>query len=264
MHSDINDMKLMTNTDFSSSRDRTPNRMGTTGLALAIGYIILFALYCVVAEIVANSGGHMTDSIFSYLSMVLILNVWLLGLILSILGLRSYPKGKAIAGVIISLLPIILFLFAAIIVSPQISTPIRFENELNKRKTQVIERIKDVRTAQRTFKAKHQHYAEDFDELEQFLYANPMLLNCGIEQLRYIPNSSSEFIMETGFVKTSSNRTGPCIEVRAPYKLFLDTIEYRQEIINLIDEEVYNFNRYPGVKFGSMEEANNEVGNWEE
>ena len=118
----------MTNTDFSAPRDITPNRMGTAGFALSIGYTILFILYAIVAKAIANAGIHMTDSVFSYLSMVLILNVWLLGLIFSIGGLRSQPKGKAIAGLIISLLPIILFLFTAIIVSPQISTPIRFEN----------------------------------------------------------------------------------------------------------------------------------------
>lgn len=69
--------------------------------------------------------------------------------------------------------------------------------------------------------------------------------------------------LETGFTKTSSNRTGPFIEVRAPYKLFLDTIKYRQEIINLIDEEVNVFDRYPGIKFGSTDEADNDIGNWE-
>ena len=57
--------------------------------------------------------------------------------------------------------------------SPQISTPIHFENELKERKAQVIERIKDVRTAQRAFRAEYQRYAEDFDELERFLHANP-------------------------------------------------------------------------------------------
>lgn len=55
--------------------------------------------------------------------------------------------------------------------SPQISTPIHFENELKERKAQVIERIKDVRTAQRAFRAEYQRYAEDFDELERFLHA---------------------------------------------------------------------------------------------
>ena len=31
-----------------------------------------------------------------------------------------------------------------------------------------------------------------------------------------------------------------------------------------ITEEENIFNRYPGVKFGSMESANNEAGNWED
>ena len=56
----------------------------------------------------------------------------------------------------------------------------------------------------------------------------------------------------------------PVVECRIPYKAFLDTVEYRQEIINMIDNEVNNFNRYAGVKFGSMENANNEAGNWED
>lgn len=253
----------MTNTDFSAPRDITPNRMGTVGFALSIGYIVLAFLY-IVTVVITEAGGYMT-SVFPYLSIVLILNVGLLGLIFSILGLRSHPKGKATAGLIISLLPNTLIIGSIIsIIGFQISTPIHFENELKERKTQVIERIKDVRTVQRAFRAEYRRYAEDFDELEKFLHANPTELRCDIEQLRYIPNSDSEFIMETGFVKTFSNRTDPCIEVRAPYKLFLDTIKYRQEIINLIDEEENIFNRYPGIKFGSMEEANNEVGNWEE
>ena len=46
--------------------------------------------------------------------------------------------------------------------------------------------------------------------------------------------------------------------------MFLDTVAYRQEIINQIDDDVNNFNRYPGVKFGSMEAGNNEAGNWED
>ena len=70
------------------------------------------------------------------------------------------------------------------------------------------------------------------------------------------------FIMEAGSA-VASNVTVPIVECRAPYKMFLDTVAYRQEIINLIDDEENNFNRYAGVKFGSMEAANNEAGNWE-
>ena len=252
----------MNTTISSDNNEQTQiqnNRIGTAGLVLVLMSFILISFEGYIINSLNDK-----SLFFTLILPVLIGNLWLLGLIFSIIGLRINPKGRAIAGLIISLLPIILFLFTAIIVSPQISTPIHFENELKERKTQAIERIKDVRTAQRAFRAEYQRYAEDFDELERFLHAKPTELRCDIEQLRYIPNSDNEFIMETGFVKTSSNRTGPFIEVRAPYKLFLDTIKYRQEIINLIDEEVNVFDRYPGIKFGSMEEANNEVGNWEE
>ena len=252
----------MNTTISSDNNEQTQiqnNRIGTAGLVLVLMSFILFSFEGYIINSLNDK-----SLFFTLILPVLIGNLWLLGLIFSIIGLRINPKGRAIAGLIISLLPIILFLFTAIIVSPQISTPIHFENELKERKAQVIERIKDVRTAQRAFRAEYQRYAEDFDELERFLYTNPTELRCDIEQLRYIPNSDNEFIMETGFTKTSSNRTGPFIEVRAPYKLFLDTIKYRQEIINLIDEEVNVFDRYPGIKFGSMEEANNEVGKWEE
>ena len=252
----------MNTTISSDNNEQTQiqnNRIGTAGLVLVLMSFILISFEGYIINSLNDK-----SLFFTLILPVLIGNLWLLGLIFSIIGLRINPKGRAIAGLIISLLPIILFLFTAIIVSPQISTPIHFENELKERKTQAIERIKDVRTAQRAFRAEYQRYAENFDELERFLYTNPTELRCDIEQLRYIPNSDNEFIMETGFTKTSSNRTGPFIDVRAPYKLFLDTIKYRQEIINLIDEEVNVFDRYPGIKFGSMEEANNEVGNWEE
>ena len=240
----------MNTTISSDNNEQTQiqnNRIGTAGLVLVLMSFILISFEGYIINSLNDK-----SLFFTLILPVLIGNLWLLGLIFSIIGLRINPKGRAIAGLIISLLPIILFLFTAIIVSPQISTPIHFENELKERKAQVIERIKDVRTAQRAFRAEYQRYAENFDELERFLYTNPTELRCDIEQLRYIPNSDNEFIMETRFTKTSSNRTGPFIEVRAPYKLFLDTIKYRQEIINLIDEEVNVFDRYPGIKFGSM------------
>lgn len=222
----------MNTTISSDNNEQTQiqnNRIGTAGLVLVLMSFILISFEGYIINSLNDK-----SLFFTLILPVLIGNLWLLGLIFSIIGLRINPKGRAIAGLIISLLPIILFLFTAIIVSPQISTPIHFENELKERKTQAIERIKDVRTAQRAFRAEYQRYAENFDELERFLYTNPTELRCDIEQLRYIPNSDNEFIMETGFTKTSSNRTGPFIEVRAPYKLFLDTIKYRQEIINLI------------------------------
>lgn len=86
-----------------------------------------------------------------------------------------------------------------------------------------------------------------------------------IQDLRYIPftDNKVEFILEAAKVMTGANVTVPVVECRAPYKYYLDTVTYRQNVINLIDDRVNNFNAYAGLKFGSMEGSNNEAGNWE-
>ena len=189
----------------------------------------------------------------------------------------------------------------------QISTPIRFDKETKAKKAQVIDRIKDIRTAQRAFKSKYQHFTASLDSLSAFVLtdtlelerkivaeddsaAMAMLKKSGkkniekfkiavidtifapkkvtrqdVENFRFIPGTGNkaQFIMEAGIITTESKVVIPVVECRAPYKAFLDTVAYRQEVINLIDEEQNNFNRYPGVKFGSMDSGNNEAGNWE-
>ena len=189
----------------------------------------------------------------------------------------------------------------------QISTPLRFDKETKAKKAQVIDRIKDIRTAQRAFKSKYQHFTASFDSLSAFVLtdtlelerkivdeddsaAMAMLKKSGkkniekfkiavidtifapkkvtrqdVENFRFIPGTGNkaQFIMEAGIITTESKVVIPVVECRAPYKAFLDTVAYRQEVINLIDEEQNNFNRYPGVKFGSMDSGNNEAGNWE-
>ena len=85
-----------------------------------------------------------------------------------------------------------------------------------------------------------------------------------VQNLRYIPHTDKvEFILEAAKVMTGANVMVPVVECRAPYKYYLDTVAYRQNIINLIDDRVNNFNAYAGLKFGSMEGSNNEAGNWE-
>ena len=189
----------------------------------------------------------------------------------------------------------------------QISTPIRFDKETKAKKAQVTDRIKDIRTAQRAFKSKYQHFTASFDSLSAFvltdtlelerkivdeddsaamamlkksskkniekfkiavidtIFAPKKVTRQDVENFRFIPGTGNkaQFIMEAGIITTESKVVIPVVECRAPYKAFLDTVAYRQEVINLIDEEQNNFNRYPGVKFGSMDSGNNEAGNWE-
>lgn len=190
----------------------------------------------------------------------------------------------------------------------QISTPIRFENDLKAKSAQVIERIKDIRTAERAYKSKYQKFTADFDTLANFIlndtlemerklvdeddsvglallkrqgkknvekfkvavidtiFSPKKLTKEDVMNLRYIPttHNQAEFILEAGQITTESKIVIPVVECRAPYIKFLDTVTYRQEIINKIDDDVNNFNRYPGIKFGSMDAGNNEAGNWED
>ena len=189
-----------------------------------------------------------------------------------------------------------------------ISTPIKFENEQKVREAAVIERIKDIRTAERQFKAKHQHFTADFDSLINFVLTETMqgerkkideddsvamaqakkkygkrfknvekftfsvkdslfkhLTAEQVAELRYVPytNNQTEYILEAGMLATESKVIIPVVECRTPYIAFLDTVAYRQEVINLVDNMKNNFNRYPGIKFGAMDRGNNEAGNWE-
>ncbi|MFR9567048.1 MAG: hypothetical protein SNH13_07320, partial [Rikenellaceae bacterium] len=83
-----------------------------------------------------------------------------------------------------------------------------------------------------------------------------------VKALRYVPFTEDkvEYILSAGKITTESKVVIPIVECRVPYIMYLDTVQYRQEIINLIDNDVNNFNKYPGIKFGSMEGGNNEAG----
>ena len=205
------------------------------------------------------------------------------------------------------LLAVVIVAFVYVIYK-QISTPIRFENELKSKSAQVIERIKDIRTAERAYKSKYQKFTADWDTLANFIlnetlemerklvdeddsvglamlkkqgkknvekftvavidtiFSPKKLSKEDIMNMRYIPttNNQAQFILEAGQITTESKIVIPVVECRAPYIMFLDTVTYRQEIINKIDDDVNNFNRYPGIKFGSMDAGNNEAGNWED
>ena len=179
------------------------------------------------------------------------------------------------------------------VIYKQISTPIIFAKEKAAREARVIDRIKDIRTAERSFKTKYNRFTGDFDTLINFVLTDSLamaqLKKSGrknsekvwvhvidtiftpkkltaeqVRNLRYVPgtNNQTEFELEAGLVTTESKVVIPVVECRIPYKMFLDTVRFRQEVINLVDDQENNFSNYGGIKFGSMEKGNNEAGNW--
>ena len=55
------------------------------------------------------------------------------------------------------------------VIYKQISTPIIFAKEKAAREARVIDRIKDIRTAERSFKTKYNRFTGDFDTLINFV-----------------------------------------------------------------------------------------------
>jgi len=84
-----------------------------------------------------------------------------------------------------------------------------------------------------------------------------------INELGIIPFSNNQkFEIKVKNDYTNSNGIKiPLLEVSAHYKSYLFDLD-EQELVNVIDLQEKLF-RFPGLKIGSVEEPNNNAGNWE-
>lgn len=84
-----------------------------------------------------------------------------------------------------------------------------------------------------------------------------------IDKLKYVPvqDTVAEFHLGAGVIATGSGIKVPVFEVKAHNNTILKNLD-RQMVINLNDQRRTN-QKYPGLKVGSLEEANNNAGNWE-
>ncbi len=181
-----------------------------------------------------------------------------------------------------------------------INAPIEFEKTSQNRKKAVIERIKDIRSAQRAYKRQNGHFANSFDSLIQFVKNDSMDFEIrmgsaddsvavkegrvktikvriavkdtvfgkkklNFDDLRYIPYSDNqEFKMAASIIETGAQGVKvPVFCASAEYKTYLGDLDNQQELINMYDFDK-TVGRFPGVKVGSMERATNEAGNWED
>lgn len=181
-----------------------------------------------------------------------------------------------------------------------IMTPLHFQQAKAAREKDVIERIKDIRTAQRAYKQAHQRYTTSFDTLINFIITDTLTFERAfgsaddslavakglvkrekfsmpaidtvfgarkltvqqVKDFELIPHGQgNKFIMDAGNFATESKVVVPVFVCRAPYKSFLADLD-EQELINLIDERK-TLDKYPGIKVGSLTEATNDAGNWE-
>lgn len=84
-----------------------------------------------------------------------------------------------------------------------------------------------------------------------------------IQNMAIVPHSNNvKFELKVN--NDYKNGTGikiPLFEASAPYETYLSDLNH-QEMINLIDTQK-KLEKYPGLKVGSVDEPNNNGGNWE-
>jgi len=207
-----------------------------------------------------------------------------------------------------------------------ISEPVKFKKERDQRESVGIQRLKDIRTLQVTFKDTYGHYAPVMDSLIDFykngkitiirqigseddsvavLHTDAVKKNLRnlkgeqlmeklyemyeagdknliiripqqtavkdtifhnrtdfkVEDLRYIPFSEGDTVIMKSIVKQVSGVDVPLFEAQMPYWSILKGMDH-QQIVNLVAERE-DTGRYPGLMVGSVENANNNAGNWE-
>lgn len=109
-----------------------------------------------------------------------------------------------------------------------------------------------------------EHFRRDtsYVSVYESLFSNILTVD-KVKELCIIPFSNGQkFEMETRMhTNASSGIIIPLFEARASYDTYLGDLN-RQELVNLKDQQT-KLGKYNGLKVGSVEEPNNNAGNWE-
>ena len=85
--------------------------------------------------------------------------------------------------------------------------------------------------------------------------------NFDVNSLRNIPFSDGDTVIMRTIIKQVSGVDVPLFEAQMPFWSLLKGMD-RQQIVNLVAERE-DTDRYPGLMVGSIDNANNNAGNWE-
>ncbi|MDL2251601.1 hypothetical protein LJC12_01990 [Odoribacter sp. OttesenSCG-928-J03] len=190
-----------------------------------------------------------------------------------------------------------------------IMVPQRFQVVKKQRYDRIIERLKDIRSAQDAFKSVNNRYTASLDTLIHFIKYDSVQIvrsigaltdeqiekgmteaeaikqgfiirdvvkvsalenvfgaDYAIDNIRYVPftNRKHQFRMGATTIRTDSGLEVPVFEARVSNMVIFENLdeEYHDYILQENGERI-RLNKYPGLKVGDLEEANNNVGNWE-
>lgn len=192
--------------------------------------------------------------------------------------------------------PLIIIGLAYLIVN-SIMEPVKFNKERAAREADAITLLKDIRTLQVAYKNVHNHYAPVMDSLIDFYNNGEMTIvkqigsmddslavarklvrretikmkvrdtilvdrkDFKVENLRTIPYSDGDTVIMKSIIKTVSGVNVPLFEADIPFNSLLKGMDH-QLLVNLNYERT-DQGRYPGLQVGSIDNPNNNAGNWE-
>jgi len=181
-----------------------------------------------------------------------------------------------------------------------IAQPIRFNKERGKRYEAVIQRLKDIRSAQIAYKSVYGKFTADFDSLitsvkqdsfsvvkaigsvpDSITEAEAVKLgivsrdtvkipirdslfvsNYFVDSLKFVPYTA-QAVFELGAtqLETVSAIKVWVFEAKVPNTTILNGMN--MQLIGSENAERKKLNKYPGLKVGSLTETTNNAGNWE-
>ncbi len=196
---------------------------------------------------------------------------------------------------IIQIALFILIIILAYLVYESIMEPVRYNKERNRRREIVINKLKDIRTAQLNYKNVNKEYADSWDKLIDFLKNGKLPV---IKKISTLPDSLSEISEEEaikrGFIKVDTTyvnaldslfghrkdfslenfsiipfsdgqqfslRAGEIEKGHVKVKVF-EVVAPNEAYLKGLDKDMINKEEKPALILGSMTEASHD-GNWE-
>ncbi|GHT78899.1 hypothetical protein FACS189464_3090 [Bacteroidia bacterium] len=187
----------------------------------------------------------------------------------------------------------------AFLVYQSVQKPIRFNEEQRRRYAATEQRLKDIRTAQVAFKAENKRYTGSFDTLIAFLKDGHFKVvkligdeddsadvkggkiqrdttlvrvldslfrkGYAVDSLRFVPFTGNTAQFELGTANLNAGKDG-----KVKVNVFEAKVHNNILLHGLDPQLLFNYNvyrektaKYAGLKVGSLEETNNNAGNWE-
>ena len=198
---------------------------------------------------------------------------------------------------------IILIIALGIFLVLRILQPINFKKERVKRENATIDRLKEIRTVQESYKNKYGKYTASFDTLINFIKTDsfeiPKIVEVGVWDQDAMSRAQAikQGILKQTIIKKSVRdslftpeyniddiryipythnkefvmgageiETGSQVKVKVfeAYALYDDLFNgMDRQEVINYKDERYKITKFEGVKVGSLTEANNNAGNWE-